>query len=86
MLVYILRRLSQTGLVLLLTSMLVFAGLFLIGDPIEILVSPEADQVTVPVPVSGWISLCGRSTCAFSQMPRVGIWVPVLSTAGLPLA
>jgi peptide/nickel transport system permease protein len=45
MLVYILRRLSQTGLVLLLTSMLVFAGLFLIGDPIEILVSPEADQV-----------------------------------------
>ena len=33
MLVYILRRLSQTGLVLLLTSMLVFAGLFLIGDP-----------------------------------------------------
>jgi peptide/nickel transport system permease protein len=25
--------------------MLVFAGLFLIGDPIEILVSPEADQV-----------------------------------------
>ena len=45
MLVYILRRLSQTGLVLLLTSMLVFAGLFLIGDPIEILVSPAADQV-----------------------------------------
>ena len=45
MLVYILRRLSQTGLVLLLTSMLVFAGLFLIGDPIEILVSPEADQI-----------------------------------------
>ena len=45
MLVYILRRLSQTGLVLLLTSMLVFAGLFMIGDPIEILVSPEADQV-----------------------------------------
>ncbi len=45
MLVFILRRLSQTALVLLVTSLLVFAGLFVIGDPVEILISPEADQI-----------------------------------------
>jgi peptide/nickel transport system permease protein len=45
MLVFILRRLSQTALVLLVTSLLVFAGLFVIGDPVEILISPDADQM-----------------------------------------
>jgi len=45
MLVFILRRLSQTALVLLVTSVLVFAGLFVIGDPVEILISPDADQM-----------------------------------------
>ena len=45
MFVFILRRLSQTALVLLVTSLLVFAGLFVIGDPVEILISPEADQI-----------------------------------------
>ena len=45
MLVFILRRLSQTSLVLLVTSLLVFAGLFVIGDPVEILISPDADQM-----------------------------------------
>lgn len=43
--VYILRRLLQTGLVLLVTSVLVFAGIFLIGDPIEMLVNPQADDL-----------------------------------------
>jgi peptide/nickel transport system permease protein len=42
--VFILRRLSQTLLVLFVTSALVFAGLYLIGDPLEILVNPAADQ------------------------------------------
>lgn len=45
MLVYILRRLVQTGLVLLVTSVLVFAGIFLVGDPVEMLVNPQADQI-----------------------------------------
>ena len=39
------RRLSQTALVLLVTSLLVFAGLFVVGDPVEILISPDADQI-----------------------------------------
>jgi len=44
-LVYILRRLAQTMLVLLVTSMLVFAGIFLVGDPVEMLVNPQADEI-----------------------------------------
>jgi peptide/nickel transport system permease protein len=44
MTVYVLRRLAQTVLVLFVTSALVFAGLYLVGDPVEILVNPQADQ------------------------------------------
>jgi peptide/nickel transport system permease protein len=43
--VYILRRLAQTALVLAVTSLLVFVGIFLIGDPVEMLVNPQADQI-----------------------------------------
>jgi peptide/nickel transport system permease protein len=44
-LVYILRRLSQTVVVMLITSLLVFSAIFLVGDPVELLVSPQADQL-----------------------------------------
>jgi len=44
-LVYILRRLSQTVVVMLVTSLLVFSAIFLVGDPVELLVSPQADQL-----------------------------------------
>ena len=44
MFVYVLRRISQTAVVLFVTSALVFAGLYLVGDPVEILVNPAADQ------------------------------------------
>src|SRR3546814_17175154 len=42
--VFIIRRLLQSVLVILAMSVIVFAGVFVIGDPIEILISPEADQ------------------------------------------
>jgi peptide/nickel transport system permease protein len=45
MLVYILRRLSQAAVVLAITSLLVFVGLFMVGDPVEMLVNPQADQI-----------------------------------------
>ncbi len=45
MLVYSLRRLAQTAVVLLVVSLLVFGGLFVVGDPVEILVNPQADQI-----------------------------------------
>ena len=44
MTVFILRRLAQTLLVLFVTSALVFGGIFLVGDPVEMLVNPAADQ------------------------------------------
>ena len=45
MTVYVLRRLAQTLVVLFFTSGLVFGGLYLVGDPVEILVNPNADQL-----------------------------------------
>jgi peptide/nickel transport system permease protein len=73
MTVFILRRLLQTLLVLWVTSVLVFGGLFLVGDPVEILVNPTADQIEKdrataalgldkPVHVQYWIFLKGAFT------------------------
>ena len=45
MTVYLLRRLAQTALVLFVTSLLVFFGLYVVGNPVEILVNPVADEV-----------------------------------------
>jgi peptide/nickel transport system permease protein len=42
MLVFIIRRLMQAVLVLAVMSVLVFVGIYLIGDPLAILASPEA--------------------------------------------
>ncbi len=42
MLLTIIRRLLQTVLVVLVMSALVFAGLYLVGDPVSMLASPEA--------------------------------------------
>lgn len=45
MLVFIIRRLMQSVVVLLIMSLLVFAGVYAIGNPIDVLISPEADQI-----------------------------------------
>lgn len=45
MTVYLLRRLAQTAVVLFVTSLLVFFGLYVVGDPVEILVNPVADEI-----------------------------------------
>ena len=45
MTVFVLRRLLQTLLVLFITSLLVFFGLYVVGNPIEILVNPVADEI-----------------------------------------
>ena len=41
---YLLRRLIQAALVMLAMSVIVFVGVYAIGDPVEILISPDADQ------------------------------------------
>lgn len=43
--VYLLRRLIQAVGVVLAMSLIVFIGVFTIGDPVEILISPDADQM-----------------------------------------
>ena len=42
--VFILRRLLQSVFVLVIMSVLVFAGVYAVGNPIDILISPEATQ------------------------------------------
>ena len=45
MLVFIVRRLLQSIVVLLVMSLLVFVGVYAIGNPIDMLISPDADQM-----------------------------------------
>src|SRR5690349_17402427 len=45
MLVFIIQRLLQSSVVLLVMSLLVFVGVFTIGNPIDMLISPDADQI-----------------------------------------
>ncbi len=42
--VFIIRRLMQSGIVVLVMSLLVFFGVNVIGDPVDMLINPEADQ------------------------------------------
>jgi peptide/nickel transport system permease protein len=42
MLAFLIRRISQSVMVLLVMSMLVFVGVFYIGNPIDILIAPDA--------------------------------------------
>ncbi len=44
MIAFLLRRLTQSLLVLVAMSLLVFVGVYLIGNPIDILISAQADQ------------------------------------------
>ncbi|MEO6749990.1 MAG: ABC transporter permease [Casimicrobiaceae bacterium] len=44
MLVYLIRRLLQSVVVLAVMSLLVFIGVYAVGNPIDILISPQADQ------------------------------------------
>ncbi|WP_394780721.1 ABC transporter permease [Undibacterium sp.] len=45
MLVFIIRRMMQSVVVLLIMSLLVFVGVYAIGNPIDVLISPDADQM-----------------------------------------
>jgi peptide/nickel transport system permease protein len=45
MTVYLVRRLLQALLVVFAMSVIVFVGVYAIGDPVEILISPDADQI-----------------------------------------
>lgn len=46
MITWFLRRLLQAALVMLAMSLIVFVGIYAIGNPLDMLVPPEADQIT----------------------------------------
>jgi peptide/nickel transport system permease protein len=45
MLGYVIQRLMQAAVVMLVISFLVFAGVYAIGNPIDVLISPDATQI-----------------------------------------
>ncbi len=45
MLVFIIRRLLQAALVVVVMSVLVFGGIYMLGDPLAVLASPEATEI-----------------------------------------
>ncbi|HEX4552801.1 MAG TPA: ABC transporter permease, partial [Xanthobacteraceae bacterium] len=45
MLAFLLRRIFQSVLVVAAMAILVFVGVYALGNPIDILISPEADQL-----------------------------------------
>ena len=47
MTVFIIRRLMQSGVVILLMSLIVFFGVNVVGDPVDMLINPEADQAEI---------------------------------------
>jgi len=45
--VFIIRRLMQSVLVVLIMSVIVFVGVHVVGDPVDMLINPEADQAEI---------------------------------------
>ena len=73
MTVFIIRRLLQASIVVMLMSIIVFFGVNVIGDPVYMLVSPDADQDDIAAAIAGlgldrpiweqyWIFLKGAAT------------------------
>jgi peptide/nickel transport system permease protein len=53
MFVYVIRRLLQSVVVLLAMSLLVFVGVYAIGNPVDILINPQADQEDIERAIKG---------------------------------
>src|SRR5215210_2314086 len=89
MLLFIIRRLAQSALVLFAMSALVFAGVYAIGNPVDILINPQADQAEIarataalgldkPLPLQYWTfvtsALSGELGRSFtSNVPAVDL-------------
>jgi peptide/nickel transport system permease protein len=52
-LVYLIRRATQSVAVLLVMSLLVFAGVYAIGNPVDILINPNADHEDIQRAIKG---------------------------------
>ena len=47
MTVFVIRRLMQSSVVVAVMSLLVFVGVNIVGDPVDMLINPEADQAEI---------------------------------------
>jgi ABC-type dipeptide/oligopeptide/nickel transport system permease component len=70
---WLIRRLFQALFVVIAMSVIVFIGVHVIGNPVDILISPEADQAESSPP-SVSISRCGSNTHSLSTMRCTAIW------------
>ena len=52
MLVYFLRRLGQSLFVIAAMAVLVFIGVYAIGSPIDMMISPDADQAEMEAAIA----------------------------------
>jgi peptide/nickel transport system permease protein len=52
-LAYLIRRATQSVAVLLVMSLLVFVGVYAIGNPVDILINPNADQADIERAIKG---------------------------------
>jgi peptide/nickel transport system permease protein len=62
MTVYLVRRVLQALLVVLAMSLIVFIGVYAIGDPVEILISPDVAAIC-GVPDQGLAGRFGTVIC-----------------------
>ena len=86
MALFILRRLIQSLFVLLAVSVVVFFAVYAVGDPIELLVSPEASQAAREAMIArlGLDLPCGSNTQASCGARCTATWACPSSTASPP--
>ena len=86
MALFILRRLIQSLFVLLAVSVVVFFAVYAVGDPIELLVSPEASQAAREAMIArlGLDLPYGSSTRASCGARCTATWACPSSTASPP--
>ena len=88
---FICTRFAQSILVLFIMSLLVFGGVNLVGDPVEMLINPEADQAEVervirelgldrPVTEQYWYFLVNAFLNLPSNFVRLSTFVIIFST------
>src|SRR6266699_1038385 len=82
MLAFLFRRLGQGLLVIAVMATLVFVGVYALGNPIDILISPEADQLEREQAIER-LGLDRPMWVQFALIIAVGIGIPAGLVAGL---
>ena len=58
---FVLRRLMQSIAVVAIMSLVVFFGVHIVGDPVYLLINPQADQKDIEAAMRALICFCSRS-------------------------